>query len=335
LNQLMVNALCRAVPTASLALLVTATGAAPTAKAFSRAELPVEYLDVPSPSMGRNIRVQFQGGGPHAVYLLDGLRAQDDFNGWDINTPAFEWFYRSGISVVMPVGGQSGFYSNWYKPAKGKNGTLTYNWETFLTQELPPWLASNKQISSTGNGVVGLSMSGSAALILSAYHSQQFVNAGPLSGFLNPSALFMTQALRLAMNDADGFSPDMWGAALGSGLEAQRPAQAGRENSDQQHAAVDLLRAGRADRAGRQRRAQPAVQRQQPGVDGHQGQQRFPGRLRQGRRPQRHVQLPGVRQPLLAVLGCPVDGAEARPDRHGYHRRNHQRKHGRSQQLNH
>ena len=46
--------------------------------------------------MGRNIRVQFQGGGPHAVYLLDGLRAQDDASGWDINTAAFEWFYESG-----------------------------------------------------------------------------------------------------------------------------------------------------------------------------------------------------------------------------------------------
>ena len=69
--------------------------------------------------MGRDIKVQFQGGGPHAVYLLDGLRAQDDASGWDINTAAFEWFYQSGISVVMPVGGQSSFYSDWYQPADG------------------------------------------------------------------------------------------------------------------------------------------------------------------------------------------------------------------------
>jgi diacylglycerol O-acyltransferase / trehalose O-mycolyltransferase / mycolyltransferase Ag85 len=216
LNQQMVRALRLTVAMAALLTmpaLATATGGAPTAKAFSRAGLPVEYLDVPSASMGRNIRVQFQGGGPHALYLLDGLRAQDDFSGWDINTPAFEWFYQSGISVVMPVGGQSSFYSNWHKPAKGKAGTFTYNWETFLTQELPAWLSSNKQISTTGNGVVGLSMSGSAALILSAYHPQQFVYAGSMSGFLNPSALFMTQALRFAMMDAGGFSPDdMWGA---------------------------------------------------------------------------------------------------------------------------
>ena len=72
----------------------------------------VEVLNVPSPSMGRDITVQFQGGGPKAVYLLDGLRAQDDRNGWDINTGAFQWFDGSGLSVVMPVGGMSSFYTD-------------------------------------------------------------------------------------------------------------------------------------------------------------------------------------------------------------------------------
>ncbi|MDT5179877.1 MAG: diacylglycerol O-acyltransferase / trehalose O-mycolyltransferase, partial [Mycobacterium sp.] len=71
--------------------LIGFVGGSATAGAFSRPGLPVEYLDVFSPSMNRNIRVQFQGGGPHAIYLLDGRRAQDDYSGWDINTPAFEW----------------------------------------------------------------------------------------------------------------------------------------------------------------------------------------------------------------------------------------------------
>jgi diacylglycerol O-acyltransferase / trehalose O-mycolyltransferase / mycolyltransferase Ag85 len=54
-----------------------AVAGAPRAAAYSRDGLPVEQLDVPSPSMGRDIRVQFRGGGPHSVLLLDGLRAQD------------------------------------------------------------------------------------------------------------------------------------------------------------------------------------------------------------------------------------------------------------------
>jgi diacylglycerol O-acyltransferase/trehalose O-mycolyltransferase len=203
--------------------LAVVLGVVPHAKAFSREGLPVEYLDVYSPSMGRNIRVEFQGAGAagpatsgsgaKAVYLLDGLRAQDDYSGWDINTPAFEWFYNSGVSVVMPVGGQSSFYADWYSPSSFNKQTYTYKWETFLTSELPQWLAANKQVSSTGNAVVGLSMSGGAALILSAYHPQQFGYAASLSGFLKPSAPLMQQAIRVAMLDAGGYNVDnMWGA---------------------------------------------------------------------------------------------------------------------------
>jgi diacylglycerol O-acyltransferase/trehalose O-mycolyltransferase len=140
------------------------------------------------------------------------MRAQDDYNGWDINTAAFEWFYGSGVSVVMPVGGQSSFYSDWYSPSTFNNQGYTYKWETFLTSELPQWLAANKQISTSRNGVVGLSMAGGASLILAAYHPQQFSYAASLSGFLNPSTVFMKQAIRVAMLDAGGYNVDnMWG----------------------------------------------------------------------------------------------------------------------------
>nr|WP_284232264.1 MULTISPECIES: alpha/beta hydrolase family protein [unclassified Mycolicibacterium] len=202
------------------------SGGTPVAAAFSREGLPVEYLDVYSTAMGRSIRVQYQPAGDpapadapavatrpsKAVYLLDGLRAQDDFNGWDINTPAFEWFHRSGVSVVMPVGGQSSFYTDWYSPSSFNDQTFTYKWETFLTRELPTYLAAAKRLSPTGNGIVGLSMAGGASLILSAYHPAQFSFAASLSGFLNPSTLFMKQAIRVAMLDAGGYNvDDMWG----------------------------------------------------------------------------------------------------------------------------
>lgn len=192
--------------------LVAATGGFPTASAFSKPGLPVEYLEVPSPSMGRNIKVQFQPGGAHAVYLLDGLRAQDDYNGWDINTPAFEEFYQSGLSVIMPVGGQSSFYSNWYQPSLSNGQNYTYKWETFLTQEMPLWMQANKQVSPAGNAAVGLSMSGGSALILAAYYPQQFPYAAALSGFLNPSEGWWPTLIGLAMSDSGGYSANsMWG----------------------------------------------------------------------------------------------------------------------------
>ncbi len=196
--------------------MIGAVGGSATAGAFSKPGLPVEYLMVPSASMGRDIKVQFQSGGANspAVYLLDGLRAQDDFNGWDINTQAFEWYLDSGLSIVMPVGGQSSFYSNWYKPACGKAGCLTYNWETFLTSELPSYLASNKSVKSTGNAAVGLSMAGGASLVLSAHHPGQFSYAGSMSGFLNPSEGQWPGLINLSMGDAGGYKAnDMWGPA--------------------------------------------------------------------------------------------------------------------------
>ena len=33
--------------------------------------------------------------GAHSVFLLDGLPAQDDFNGWDINTAPTDFAQRS------------------------------------------------------------------------------------------------------------------------------------------------------------------------------------------------------------------------------------------------
>ena len=197
-----------------LPALAGIVGASPTAGAFSRPGLPVEYLMVPSPSMGRDIKVQFQSGGPNspAVYLLDGLRARDDFNGWDIETAAFEWYHGSGLSIVMPVGGMSSFYTDWYQPAVGNGRTWTYKWETFLTRELPPWLQANKAVKPTGSAAVGLSMAGNSSLILAAFHPQQFIFAGSLSGFLNPSEGWWPMLIGLAMRDAGGFDANaMWG----------------------------------------------------------------------------------------------------------------------------
>jgi diacylglycerol O-acyltransferase/trehalose O-mycolyltransferase len=207
-----------AVTAALLPGLVGVVGGTATAGAA------VEVLNVPSASMGRDITVQFQGGGPKGVYLLDGLRAQDDRSGWDINTGAFSWFDGSGLSVVMPVGGMSSFYTDWYRPAVGNGRTQTYKWETFLTSELPAWLSANKGVSPTGNAVVGLSMSGSAALILAAYHPGQFVYAGALSGFLNLSAGFWPLLVGISMGDAGGFNAvDMWGPYGGSGWQRNDP----------------------------------------------------------------------------------------------------------------
>ena len=192
--------------------LVGYAGESATAAAFSSPSLPIEYLDVPSQGMDRTVKVEFMSGGPsaHAVYLLDSMEAGDDANGWDINTQAFDWYNGSGLSMVMPVGGKASFYSDWYAPAAGNGGTYTYKWETFLTRELPAWLATNRGMPQTGNAIAGFSMGGSSALILAAFHPQQFIYAASMSGFLNLSA--DPGQVGIAMSWNGGFSREaMWG----------------------------------------------------------------------------------------------------------------------------
>ncbi|WP_137722745.1 alpha/beta hydrolase [Prescottella subtropica] len=172
------------------------------------------YEEVFVPSTMGQIKVQIQWasrGGDAALYLLDGLRARDDANAWSFETNAFDQYRLDNVSLVMPVGGQSSFYTDWYAPSNFNGQEITYKWETFLTQELPAYLET-RGVSRHNNGVLGLSMGGSAALTLAAYHRDQFKFAGSFSGYLHISAPGMREAIRVAMLDAGRFNVDsMWG----------------------------------------------------------------------------------------------------------------------------
>ncbi|WTL34623.1 esterase family protein [Nocardia sp. NBC_01503] len=170
------------------------------------------------------------GNTNRVVYALDGMRARDDLNGWEIETNAAHTLTAANINVVMPVGGMSSFYADWTSPstflgipagtlsgtgsgaaqalAGGPGKTSTYKWETFLSQNLPAALRDRLGFSSTRNGVVGLSMSGSSALVLAAYYPSQFCYAASLSGALNLSMSGMRDAVRVAMLDAGGYNVD-------------------------------------------------------------------------------------------------------------------------------
>jgi diacylglycerol O-acyltransferase/trehalose O-mycolyltransferase len=57
-------------------------------------------------------------------------------------------------------------------------------------------------------------MAGSSSMMLALYHPQNFIYAGSLSGFLNPSEGQWPFLINLSMGDAGGFkSDDMWGPA--------------------------------------------------------------------------------------------------------------------------
>ncbi len=173
-----------------------------------------EELVVPS-SMGP-IKVQVQWaarGGTSALYLLDGLRAPGDHSQWTTDTDALRQFAGDDVTLVFPVGGNSSFYTDWYRPSSTNGQPTTYKWETFLTRELPDFLAGYG-VSRTNNGIVGVSMGGNAAVTLAAHHRDQFRFAGSFSGFLNPAAPMWNPVIRAAMFDEGRFNiDDMWGAA--------------------------------------------------------------------------------------------------------------------------
>lgn len=173
-------------------------------------------LWVYSPAMNEDIQVQINVGrdwniDPAKTYpqllMLDGLRARDDVNGWTLETNIEEFFADKNINVVLPVGGESSFYTNWNEPDNGHN----YQWETFLTEELPPILEKDWR-STNVRGVAGLSMGGTAAMMLAERHPDMFKFVASYSGILNTTSLGMPQALQFAMLDAGQYkSEKMWG----------------------------------------------------------------------------------------------------------------------------
>nr|BAQ02385.1 antigen 85-like [Nocardia seriolae]BAQ02386.1 codon optimized antigen 85-like [Nocardia seriolae] len=185
------------------------------------------------------------GNTARVVYALDGMRAGQDLSGWEINTDIARALTNANINVVMPIGGQSSFYADWNAPSSilgegggtgsagssslsssgsasgsssgsgafqilggGPGKSYRYTWETFLSRDLPNALQARLGFSKTRNGIFGLSMGGSGALTLAAYHPDQFSFAGSYSGYLNVSAPGMREAIRLAMIDAGGYNVD-------------------------------------------------------------------------------------------------------------------------------
>lgn len=228
---------CAAVMAMMVPGALAVSGGGPVAKAAFDPSGTDVYVDSSmGPIKSRVFRAE-DGNTDRVVYALDGMRAQQDLNGWEINTNIAQKLTAANINVVMPVGGEASFYTDWRQPSsffglnaasapvKGPNGkpvagppepgkSYAYKWETFLTRDLPNALHDRLGLAATRNGVFGLSMGGSAALTLAAYHPQQFSYAGSMSGFLNLGAPGMRNAVRVAMLDAGGYNIDCLASAF-------------------------------------------------------------------------------------------------------------------------
>jgi S-formylglutathione hydrolase FrmB len=165
-----------------------------------------ESLMVPSAAMGRDIPVAFLAGGPHAAYLLDGFNAAPDVSNWVTAGNGFNALAGKGISVVAPAGGAYSMYTDWEQDGSKQ-------WDTFLSSELPDWLAANKGLAPGGHAVVGASQGGYAAMALATFHPDRFGYAGSLSGFLYPSNTTTNGAILAGLQQFGGVDGNgMWGA---------------------------------------------------------------------------------------------------------------------------
>ncbi|KZS69209.1 hypothetical protein A4G29_12735 [Mycobacterium kansasii] len=193
--------LCVAALSIALGGVTAAAGSSGTAKAAS-----YETLMVPSGAMGRDIPVAFLGSGPHAVYLLDAFNAGPDVSNWVTAGNAMNTLAGKGISVVAPAGGGYSMYTNWEQDGSKQ-------WETFLSSELPDWLAANKGLAPGGHAAVGASQGGYGAMALAAFHPDRFGFAGSLSGFLYPSSTTTNGAILAGLQEFGGVDGNgMWGA---------------------------------------------------------------------------------------------------------------------------
>lgn len=141
------------------------------------------------------------------VWMLDGLRANDIENGWTLHTNAEQFYADKNVTVVLPVGGGSTFYTDWQEPVDGKH----FKWETFLTQELPAVMANGYRANGQ-RAISGLSMGGTAAMNIAQHRPDLFNFVGSYSGYLSTSASGAPQLISGAIKEGAGWdATKMWG----------------------------------------------------------------------------------------------------------------------------
>ncbi len=189
--------------------LVTVVGGGQAAASIGGTQVGLEQFWVNGCGMPKvKVRAWKRKGNYKTVIMLDGMRAQYDYSGWEINTNIQE-MVRSGVNVVEPIGGPASFYTNWDAPSNFNNQPFRYMWNCVITNTLIKALDRRgyRVGKSRRYAIMGLSMGGNAALTIGAQNRQHFDRAGSLSGYTWLSAPGMRTMIRLAMLDV---APRPW-----------------------------------------------------------------------------------------------------------------------------
>ena len=152
-------------------------------------------LSIASEALGRqaNVRVVLPAGYDRSaartypvLYLLHGAREPLGYSAWSEQSRVASLVRDHALLVVMPEGGDAGWYSNWRAPCKPDDGRAPA-WEDFHTQELPRVLREHFHAAAR-SAIAGLSMGGFGALSYAARHPGQYAAAAAYSGALHVQA---------------------------------------------------------------------------------------------------------------------------------------------------
>ncbi len=195
--------------------LAAVTGAGEAGARIGGTQLGLQQFTVGGCGMPAvKVRAWKRPGNYKTVILLDGMRAQYDYSGWEINTNVQE-MVRSGVNVVEPIGGPASFYTDWDAPSNFNGQRYRYTWNCVITRTLIQGLdARGFRVGNGKYAIAGVSMGGNAALTIAAQNRNNFDRAASLSGYNFLSAPGMHTAIRLAMLDVDPKpwnSDSMWG----------------------------------------------------------------------------------------------------------------------------
>lgn len=182
----------------------------------SESDPQLQRWTVASPALGRAVDVQVQASDEPApvLYLLDGADSGPT-SGWVEHGDVVETLGAENVTVVMPTTAAGGLYTDWYAddPTLGRN-----QWETFLTEELPPLVES--EVDSTDRRAIGgLSMGAGGAVALANRHPELYDGVFGLSGCYSLSSAEGFQTARVTVESRGGSFENVFGPPGSPGWE--------------------------------------------------------------------------------------------------------------------
>ncbi|MCW2681882.1 MAG: esterase-like protein [Frankiales bacterium] len=141
------------------------------------------------------------------LYFFNG--ALSAYDQWTRSTNVVELSKRHPAIYVFPEGGyksEAGFFSDWYDGS--------YQWETFHTQVLVPWIDRTYRTLPGARAAIGASMGSVGALGYAARHPGLFQSVTTISGFVDTqqaAASALPQELKEELGLPEAQLSRIWG----------------------------------------------------------------------------------------------------------------------------